>query len=195
MAQDETSPHAGGGDAVADITDQMLTEESVFETRTDDPGDPASPQAEIERLTRQVAEEHEAYLRARADFANYKRRVQEENARQREVVNEDLLKRLLPIVDNFERALQSAETTRDYEKLIGGVRATLRQMQDFLSKAGVNGIEAVGQPFDPNFHEAVQTEESPEHPENTVIAELQRGYTIGERVLRPSMVRVATGAD
>jgi molecular chaperone GrpE len=78
---------------------------------------------------------------------------------------------------------------------VGGVNATLRQMQDFLAKEGVQPIDALYQPFDPNFHNAVLREETTEYPENTVVEELQKGYTLGERVLRPTMVKVSTGGE
>ena len=134
-------------------------------------------------------------MRARADFANFKRRTEEERESLKSFLTADLLTRLLPIVDNFERALTAAESTRDYEKLIGGINAVYRQMQDYLTRAGVTVIDAVDQPFDPNLHNAVLREETTEHPENSIIEELQKGYTLDGRVLRPTMVKVAAGAE
>jgi molecular chaperone GrpE len=200
MPQDEaTSPRPDGAQVLADITDQTLAEEApgdIPSAQEDvSSNDPAVLQAQLEAANRRADDEHAAYLRARADFANYKRRAQEEAARQRAILTEHLLTRLLPIVDNFERALASAQTTQDYDKLIGGVSAILRQMQDFLTREGISVIESVGQPFDPKFHNAVAREETTEYPENMVVEELQKGYTLGERVLRPSMVKVATGAE
>ena len=139
--------------------------------------------------------EHESFLRARADFANFKRRTEEERESLRTFLTSDLLTRLLPIVDNFERALLAAESTRDYDKLIGGVNAVYRQVQEFLTRAGVATIDAVDQPFDPNLHNAVLREETTEYPENTIIEDLQKGYTLDGRVLRPTMVKVASGAE
>ena len=203
MAKEQKDRTSNGAEAIRDITDQTLMEEEPGDIPTAD-GQPADAgaaedmaalRAQLEEANRRADSEHEAYLRARADFANYKRRTQEEAARQREIVNEHLLLRLLPIIDNFERALQSAETTRDYDKLVTGVNAILKQMQDFLAKEGVTVIEAVGQPFDPNYHNAVMRHETTEYPENTVVEEMQKGYTLGERVLRPSMVKVAAGAE
>jgi molecular chaperone GrpE len=196
---------AVGAETLRDITDQTLADEGPGDVpdlaTTDGDGTAAgaddldSLRAELDAANRRADAEHDAYLRARADFANYKRRRDEETARQREVAAEQLLLGLLPVVDNFERALQSASTTSDYEKLVGGVNATLRQMQDFLAKEGVQPIDALYQPFDPNFHNAVLREETTEYPENTVVEELQKGYTLGERVLRPTMVKVSTGGE
>ena len=196
---DETSPRPGGADVLTDITDQTLAEEGPGDVPTLEPDvpsdDPAVLRTQLEMANQRADAEHDAFLRARADFANYKRRVQEDTARQRDIVSEQLLTRLLPIIDNFERALASAQTTQDYDKLVGGVSAILRQMQEFLAKEGIETIDAVGQPFDPNFHNAVAREETIEYPENAVVEELQKGYTRGDRVLRPSMVKVATAAE
>jgi molecular chaperone GrpE len=197
MPQDTTQ--TDDAEIVADITDQTLADDGPEDIpHVDDdavPDDPATLRAQLEEMRHRANTEHEAYLRALADFSNYKRRTDEEKERLRGIVNENLLLGLLPIVDNFERALQSASTTKDYEKLVTGVNAILRQMQDFLTKEGVTPIDATGQPFDPNYHNAVLRHETTEYPENTVVEELQKGYTRGDRVLRPSMVKVATGTE
>lgn len=197
MPQEETvSPAA---EALSESTDQTPGPEQSGDlpaVETDTTGDdPAALRAQLDQANQRADAEHEAHLRALADFSNYKRRVQDDAARQRELASEKILLGLLPVVDNFERALQSAGTTRDYDKLVSGVNAILRQMQEFLSKSGVEAIESVGQPFDPNIHNAVLRHETTEHPENTVVEELQKGYTLGGRVLRPSMVKVATGTE
>jgi molecular chaperone GrpE len=157
--------------------------------------DVARLDAELDAANKKAEEAHEAFLRARADFANYKRRVEDERESLRQFVSSDLLARLLPIVDNFERALAAASQTTDYEKLVTGVNAVYRQLQDFLTREGVTQIDAIFQPFDPNIHNAVLREETTEHPENTVVEELQKGYTLNGKVLRPTMVKVATGAE
>ena len=200
MPQDSTQ--TDDAEIVADITDQTLADDgpedipgAADDAAASTSNEPAALRAQLEEMRQRATAEHEAYLRALADFSNYKRRTEEEKERLRGIVNENLLLGLLPIVDNFERALQSANITKDYDKLITGVNAILRQMQDFLTKEGVTSIEAVGQPFDPNFHNAVLRHETTEYPENTVVEELQKGYTRGDRVLRPSMVKVATGSE
>ncbi|MDX1934589.1 MAG: nucleotide exchange factor GrpE [Capsulimonadales bacterium] len=146
--------------------------------------------AQLDEANRKATELNEARLRALADYANLKRRSEEERENLRQFVAEDLIKRLLPIVDNFERALNASEQTREYEKLIGGVQAVYRQLQEYLAREGVQAIEAVNQPFDPNVHNAVLREEDSDHPENTVTEELQKGYLLNGRVLRPTMVKV-----
>lgn len=155
----------------------------------------AALQAELNKANARAEAEREAHLRARADFQNYKRRTEEERDSLRIFVAEEILKKLLPVVDNFERALSAAADTKDFDKLIGGVNATYRQMQEFLAREGVTPIDALYQPFDPNIHNAVLREETDEHPENTVVEELQKGYTLGGRPLRPTMVKVAAGME
>jgi molecular chaperone GrpE len=146
---------------------------------------------QLEQEKKQKEEARNQYLRALADFQNFRRRAEETGKQDRQFANQGFITGLLPILDNFERALDAAEKSRSFEALMGGVALILRQLQDYLKKNGVEPIEAVGQEFDPNFHEAVMRVEDGEHPENTVVDELQRGYTMHSRVLRPAMVKVA----
>lgn len=141
-------------------------------------------------LKQQLAEKHDSLLRTMADFDNFRRRTRQEMEEIRRIALEEFLRSLLRVMDNFERALQAAEESQSFEKLMEGVQLTYRQMQSLLREAGVQPIEAVGKPFDPNFHEAVQRVESPEHPDETVLEEVERGYMIQSRVLRPSRVKV-----
>lgn len=153
----------------------------------------AALQAELEQLKADAAEAHDRYLRAIADFDNFRKRQREEVARQVNLAREELLLKILPIIDNFERAVQAAEAQHSYESLVEGVNLTLRQMREMLEREGVKPIEAVGSEFDPELHEAMMRVETDEVPENTVVDELEKGYTIDGRVLRPSRVRVAAG--
>lgn len=195
MAHESKTTNGIDADVFAHSTTDP-TDDMPSDTAVDSDANNVSPEGRIADLQAQFEQEHQAHLRARADFANYKRRTDEENKRIRAVVGEDILTGLLPIVDNFERALGAAEATQDFEKLIGGVRATLRQMQDFLTRQGVEPIAAEpGDAFDPNIHNAVLRDETTEYPENAIVAELQKGYTLAGRVLRPAMVKVATGAE
>jgi molecular chaperone GrpE len=144
-----------------------------------------------ERALREKAETDYRYLQA--EFVNFRRRKQEEFDGQQKYLSAELLKGLLPILDNFERALQAAEQHQSYEKLIGGVQGTHKQLMSFLEKAGVQPIAAVGQEFNPQFHEAIGHAEGSDLPANTVAEEVQRGYTIHDRVLRPALVKVSAG--
>lgn len=141
-------------------------------------------------LKQQIAEKQNSLLRTMADFDNFRRRTRQEMEEIRRIALEEFLHGLLRVMDNFERALQAAEESQSFEKLMEGVQLTYRQMQALLREAGVQPIEAVGKPFDPNFHEAVQRVHSDEYPDETVLEEVERGYMIQSRVLRPSRVKV-----
>ena len=129
-------------------------------------------------------------LRTAAEFDNYRKRMERERRELSDYVASEVLAELLPIVDNFERALQ-APAGGDPEALRKGVELIHKQMLDLLKKRGVTPIEAHGAEFDPNYHQAVIHEGSSDHREGQVMQELQRGYMIGERLLRPAMVKVA----
>jgi molecular chaperone GrpE len=154
--------------------------------------------AEVDALTKQLEEqkkafeeEHNSYLRLLAEFNNYKRRQREEFAKNIEMANQDLLLKLLPVIDNFERAVNAASDTQDFDALAKGVDLTLKHLIDILEKEGVKPIEAVGQEFDPNLHEAMMRMETDEYPDNTIVEEFEKGYTHKDKVLRPSRVKVA----
>jgi len=133
---------------------------------------------------------HDRLLRTAAEFDNFRKRVDRERRELVEFAASDLLLELLPIVDNFERALQ-APAPPEAEAFRKGVELIHKQMLDLLRKRGVTPIEAVGADFDPNFHQAVIHEASADHREGEVMEELQRGYMLGDRLLRPAMVKVA----
>jgi molecular chaperone GrpE len=132
------------------------------------------------------------YLRLAAEFENYKRLAQRDQREHSRFANEQLLRELLPVVDNLERAIKSATVSRDRDTLIEGIKLTLKQFLETLGKFGVRPIESVGHPFDPSRHQAVARVPS-ERAENTVTEEYQKGYLLHERVLRPAMVAVAVG--
>lgn len=148
---------------------------------------------QVREKEKQIEDEHNQYLRVLAEFKNFRRRSEDQGKEQIQFANRELIIGLLPLLDNFERAIAAAEKNQSFEALIGGVMLTLRQFQDFLKKNGVEPIEAVGKEFDPNLHEAVSRVEDGDAPDNTVVEEFQRGYMMRERVLRPAMVKVKMG--
>lgn len=150
-------------------------------------------QERIAELEKQVKSEHEQRLRTLAEFQNFRRRMEEENRRHAQFANEELIRALLPVLDNFERALAAADKNKSFEALMGGVAMTHRQLMDLLKKSGVEPIETKGKAFDPNFHEAVDRVADSDQPDNTIVQELQKGYMMNSRVLRPSLVKVAGG--
>ena len=141
--------------------------------------------------TREQADDNlRNWQRTAADFSNYKRRTDEERAAVGLMANAILIGRILGVLDDFDRALESVPEDV-HEGWLDGIRLVERKLQALLEAEGVKPIEAIGQPFDPNLHEAVVHEDTTEYPDNTVIGEVQRGYLLHERVLRPSLVRVA----
>jgi molecular chaperone GrpE len=130
-------------------------------------------------------------LRTMADFQNYKKPVLDEKRQIEERANERLVSDLLPVIDNFERALAVAETGGTFESLFEGVKAIERQFRSVLDSQKLQRIEAVGTPFDPDLHDALGMVESSEHEPGTVIEEVESGYRLGAKVIRPARVRVS----
>lgn len=133
------------------------------------------------------------YLRLAAEFENFKKLSQKQKQDYIQFANETLLKELLPVVDNLERALKYVQDGRPAEGLVQGVELTLKQFTETLAKFGVRPFDSMGAPFDPARHQAVARQESETAKENTIIEEYQKGYQLHDRILRAAMVVVATG--
>jgi len=153
------------------------------------PAASAAPDA-VADLQRERDDYYDRYLRKTAEFDNYRKRVERERREQGDQAVNNLLEQLLLVVDDFDRALtvDASEGGAAYRK---GIELIHAKLNDLLRKYGVRPIDAVGADFDPNLHQAVVHEESSEHRDGEVIAELQKGYMIGDRLLRPAMVKVA----
>ena len=132
------------------------------------------------------------YIRLAADFENYRKRNEQEREALLKYGAENTLKKMLEVIDNFERGLKAIETVDDCEKVKECYNLAYKNFTEALSKAGLEAIKAEGEAFDPNFHEAVMQTPTSEYPEHTIIAELQKGYKLGDKVLRPTLVNVAT---
>jgi molecular chaperone GrpE len=143
-------------------------------------------QADLERF-RDLA------LRSQADFENYKKRAAREKEDAIKYANASLLERLVAIVDNFELGLSAARAEGERSPILAGMGMVLKQLTDFLADNGLQPINAEGQKFDPNLHEAIAHEASDEFPEGTVIRQTRRGYRMKDRLLRPSSVVVSSG--
>jgi molecular chaperone GrpE len=130
------------------------------------------------------------YQRLAADFENYKRRTRQELGDRTQYANEELLRKLLPILDNLRRAMDHAPEGID-RNWYDGLKMVVRQFEDTLQAQGISTIPAVGEKFDPSRHEAIASEETDEHEEGTIVEEMQPGYRLHERVLRPTLVKVA----
>lgn len=150
----------------------------------------ADLRAKIEQLEADAQESSTRYLRLAADFDNYKKRVRQEQSDTLQHANADLIAKLLPVVDNFHRVIESAPEGVD-DAWLKGIVLTLQQLDELLKAQGVSPIDSVGALFDPSLHEAIGHEESDDHPEDTVVTEVRRGYRLHDRVVRPALVRVA----
>jgi molecular chaperone GrpE len=151
-------------------------------------------QQQLAEAQAQAAEYLDGWQRARAEFANYRRRQEAERELQMQMANAALLTQLLPVVDDLERALDAAPDSAQGQSWLEGVQLIKRKLEFVLESQGVRPIETAGCYFDPTYHEAVASEEAEGYEEGQIIAEVRRGYMLGDRVLRPAMVRVARPA-
>ncbi len=145
-----------------------------------------------EELQKKYDELNNQYIRLAADFENFRKRQAQERESLLKYGAEETMKKLLEVLDNFDRGLKAIENIEDCEKVKDSYKLVCKQMNDVLTKLGLEVIESEGQEFDPNFHEAVMQTPTSEHPENTVMVQLQKGYKLGDKVLRPALVNVAT---
>ncbi len=179
---DERPEDSGGvpGPAEGDgFDDSEAATEPAAETASSE-----GPEAEIARVRDQL-------LRTAADFDNFRKRSRREIVEADRQGREDMLRNLLPVFDNLERAVAHTESATDVQALAEGIQMVMRQFTDTLAKLGVERIESVGKPFDPALHEAIQHMETAEQPPGSVATEVQAGYRMGDRLVRPAMVVVA----
>ena len=154
-------------------------------------GEAASGNEEYRKL-QELADEHQARtLRVQADFDNFRRRTQKEKEELAQYATSKLVTELLPVLDNFERALATAPASADSEAFTKGVNMIFRQLDGVLKSQGLTAMESVGQPFNPEYHQAIMQVESEEHEEGIVTEEVQKGYLLKDKVLRPAMVKVS----
>ena len=191
----EDDPAIGGNGAAEDELTEM---DATGEAEAGGPltAELVASRAELKRLQTALAEAQDAVLRRQADFENYRKRVERERTDTYNRVVADTARKLLPVMDNLTRALdaeRSVESSEsaEFRHFLHGVQLISKQLSELLESFGVQPIPAVGERFDPHIHEAVVTEPSDEHEPDTVLEELARGYRIGDRLLRPAMVKVA----
>lgn len=187
---------------VNDLEEGAVKEGRGRPSEDDAASTPAQEQADsrsIEDLQNSLASKAEEvqglqdkYLRLAAEFENYKKLALRDQREHVRFANERLLKELLPVIDNLERAIRSGKENPGGDALVQGVELTLKQALETLAKFGLQPMDSVGKPFDPAWHQAVARVEAGTQPENTVVEEFQRGYTLHDRVLRAAMVAVAS---
>jgi molecular chaperone GrpE len=145
----------------------------------------------VEEKDKEISEHHHRLLRIAADFDNYKKRAAKEKEEWAKFANEDLIKSILPFIDNLERAVSHSENSQDIHSLLEGIKLTVQQLLQTLNKFGVSPIESLGKPFDPTMHNAMLVVETDQHEPNRVVEEFQRGYLLNDRLLRAAAVSVS----
>ncbi|KAB8143925.1 nucleotide exchange factor GrpE [Chloroflexia bacterium SDU3-3] len=172
------------------MTDQQTNPEETPVVEGEVVSATSEQDARIAQLEQEVAQYKDQFLRAKADFQNYKRRTEQERAELIRSASAGLLLKLLPVVDDIDRAIGSVTAEIADSQWYGGFKLIPQKLRTLLESEGVAAIESVGQEFDPNKHEAVIYDESGEGETTVVVAELQKGYTLRDKVLRPAMVKV-----
>ncbi len=166
------------------IIDENTEEEAKEEIGEENQDDVNPLQEKYDQLNNQ-------YIRLAADFDNYRKRHEQEKEALLKYGAENTLKKMIEVLDNFERGLKAIETVEDCEKVKECYNLAYKNFTDVLTKAGLEPIKAEGEIFDPNLHDAVMQTPTADKPEHTIIAELQKGYKLGDKVLRPTLVNVA----
>jgi molecular chaperone GrpE len=181
---------------VCDQDEKDSVEAEVIETEVVDEGETVvideqenNTEVELNKLTTENEQLKDRMLRVQAEFENYKRRTDKEKVAARIYKAQDLATELLPVMDNFERALQT-EITEENQGFFEGVQMVYRQLKNALDSEEVKAIETVNQPFDPNLHDAVMQVEDENIEPNIIVEELQKGYMLKDKVIRPAMVKV-----
>ena len=190
VTEAEAAETTGGAESSGE-SDSSAKSADPEKDETSESGDEAGDAKDAEEKKAASAEEEALnvkYMRLMADFQNFKRRTEKEKSDIYAFANEKIISELLNVIDNFERALLHGAAGDSFAE---GMNMIFKQLQGVLEKAGVKEIEALGLDFDPNFHNAVMTEDSTEYESGKVTEVLQKGYTLNSKVIRPSMVKVA----
>lgn len=178
-------------DKIATKNEELRLEEGPQEERNEI----SELRKKLEEKEREAKENYDRLLRTAADFENYKKRAAKEREDWTKFANEDLIREILPFIDNLERAVNHAQKVVDTGVLIEGVRLTLQQLLQTLNKFGLSSFESVGKPFDPSLHEAMLVVETDTHEPNHVVEEFQKGYLLNDRLLRPATVSVSKAPE
>ena len=174
-------------------TEKTISREIDSDKDNKKTGDPLKEmEARLESLEKEGKESYDRFLRVSAEFENYKKRAAREMNDFRKFANESFIKAMLPVVDNLDRAIESSSNDDHAQNsVLEGVNMTLKEILKVFEQFNVKPFESLGKAFDPALHQAVMQEETNDHPENTVLNELQKGYMMHDRLLRPAMVVVS----
>ena len=170
---------------------QEASNDGSAEAQTEAEAGGSTYEQEINRLTAELADQQQRTLRVQADFDNFRRRTLKEKEDLAKYASSKLITELLPVIDNLERALAVSGESTDVDSFTKGVNMIFRQLESVLDSEGLKAMDAVGQPFNPEFHQAIMQVESEEYEEGIVVEEVQKGYMLKDKVLRPAMVKVS----
>jgi molecular chaperone GrpE len=187
----KSDPGSEGISTVRNAETTSVPNEKVSETRS---GQADEPQDQLTQLKAELSKYKDVALRSVADLDNYRKRMAREKDDAIRYANSSFLERLIPILDNFELGLQAAKAGGSQSAVQDGMIMVFKQLQDFLASCGVETIDATGQHFDPNVHEAIAQEQNAEIPEGFVVRQLRKGYKLRDRLIRPANVVVSKGA-
>ncbi|SEM13755.1 molecular chaperone GrpE [Paenibacillus sp. cl141a] len=185
---DETLENTPNTDESGSSEEAVNPEQEIPVTES---ADEAAGSAELEKLQAELQEQQQRTLRVQADFDNFRRRTQKEKEDLGKYASSKLITELLPVIDNFERALQASEENPEFESFSKGVSMIFRQLESVLATEGLSAMKSVGEPFNPEYHQAIMQVESDEYEEGIVVEEVQKGYMLKDKVLRPAMVKVS----
>ena len=181
--------HSHESKSVEDASDSHPETEVKVEVNADQ--DIETLKRKLEEKEKEAKENHDRFLRAAADLENYKKRAAREKEDYLKFSNEDLIKAILPVIDNLERAVNHSEKAVDLQSLVEGVKLTIQQLLQSLNKFGLSSVESVGKPFDPALHEAMMVVETDQQEPNQVVEEFHKGYLLHDRLIRPAGVSVS----
>lgn len=189
--QAEQSGTQEAASAVTSGNVENNTMDTTAEQEQNNTAQAAALTQELEKTRQQAAENFEGWQRERADFMNYKKRIERDQSQMSNNITGEVIKKYLVILDDLERALKSRPTEGDGARWAEGIELIYRKVQNILESEGVTRIPAETETFDPNRHQAITHDDSPDHKSGEIIEVLQHGYKIGDRILRPALVRVA----
>lgn len=191
MNEETTRQQEAGAEKIV-VTDEDVAEamKAAAESTADEEEAP-SLEEQLEAAKAEAARNLDSYLRAQAELSNARKRFEKQRAQVYANANADVVAKLLPVLDDFERALESVPSGIEEDGWFSGLKLVHRKLVTILENLNVEAIEAVGQPFNPNYHEALGQQPSDEYESGTVVREMLKGYKLGDRVIRPSLVYVA----
>jgi molecular chaperone GrpE len=174
----------------ANESNEVAHEESIDDAVQGE-GVASDLQKQLLEAKAQADDHYQKFLRTQADFDNFRRRARQEKEEFLKYASAKLVEQLLSVIDNFDRALSSSKETKDFDALVKGLEMTSRQLDQILMAEGLQPMVTVGEPFNPELHQAIMQVESDEYGEGIVIEEVQKGYILKDKVLRPAMVKVS----